>query len=77
MTVVSASYVGYVPFELLPWKGGTPLGERFALDYLPSFPVGLALARRRPAAELSDASDRDPISGCPHHKYTLCQVEAT
>ena len=27
--------------------------------------------------ELSDASDRDPISGCPHHKYTLCQVEAT
>jgi len=26
--------------------------------------------------ELSDASDRDPISGCPHHKYTLCRVEA-
>jgi anaerobic selenocysteine-containing dehydrogenase len=25
--------------------------------------------------ELSDASDRDPISGCPHHKYTLCAVE--
>jgi len=26
--------------------------------------------------ELSDAADRDPISGCPHHKYTLCRVEA-
>jgi anaerobic selenocysteine-containing dehydrogenase len=25
--------------------------------------------------ELADASDRDPISGCPHHKYTLCRVE--
>lgn len=25
--------------------------------------------------EISDASDRDPITGCPHHKYTLCAVE--
>ena len=25
--------------------------------------------------ELSDARDRDPISGCPHHKYTLCRIE--
>jgi len=25
--------------------------------------------------ELTDANDRDPISGCPHHKYTLCRVE--
>jgi formate dehydrogenase len=25
--------------------------------------------------ELSDAADRDPISGCPHHKYTLCSIE--
>jgi anaerobic selenocysteine-containing dehydrogenase len=25
--------------------------------------------------ELSDAKDRDPISGCPHHKYTLCSIE--
>jgi anaerobic selenocysteine-containing dehydrogenase len=25
--------------------------------------------------ELSDARDRDPISGCPQHKYTLCRVE--
>jgi anaerobic selenocysteine-containing dehydrogenase len=26
--------------------------------------------------ELTDVRDRDPISGCPHHKYTLCRVEA-
>ena len=25
--------------------------------------------------DLSDAADRDPISGCPHHKYTLCALE--
>jgi anaerobic selenocysteine-containing dehydrogenase len=25
--------------------------------------------------ELVDAADRDPISGCPHTKYTLCRVE--
>jgi len=25
--------------------------------------------------ELSDADDRDPISGCSHRKYTLCRVE--
>lgn len=25
--------------------------------------------------ELTDVRDRDPITGCPHHKYTLCRVE--
>jgi len=25
--------------------------------------------------ELTDVNDRDPISGCPHHKYTLCNVQ--
>ncbi|MEN8181876.1 MAG: molybdopterin-dependent oxidoreductase [Myxococcota bacterium] len=25
--------------------------------------------------ELTDVADRDPISGCPHHKYTLCRIE--
>jgi formate dehydrogenase len=25
--------------------------------------------------ELSDAGDRDPITGCPHHKATPCRVE--
>jgi anaerobic selenocysteine-containing dehydrogenase len=25
--------------------------------------------------ELTDVGDRDPITGCPHTKYTLCRVE--
>ena len=25
--------------------------------------------------ELTDVADRDPITGCPHTKYTLCQIE--
>jgi hypothetical protein len=25
--------------------------------------------------ELTDVADRDPISGCPHHKVTPCRVE--
>ncbi len=25
--------------------------------------------------ELTDVRDRDPISGCPHHKHTLCALE--
>jgi len=25
--------------------------------------------------ELTDVADRDPISGCPHTKYTLCRVD--
>jgi hypothetical protein len=25
--------------------------------------------------ELTDVRDRDPITGCPHTKYTLCRVE--
>jgi anaerobic selenocysteine-containing dehydrogenase len=25
--------------------------------------------------ELTDVADRDPITGCPHHKRTLCRVE--
>jgi anaerobic selenocysteine-containing dehydrogenase len=26
--------------------------------------------------EITDSADRDPISGCPHHRYVLCRVEA-
>ncbi len=26
--------------------------------------------------ELTDAADRDPITGCPHHKAIACRVEA-
>jgi anaerobic selenocysteine-containing dehydrogenase len=25
--------------------------------------------------ELTDAADRDPLTGCPQHKYTLCRIE--
>jgi anaerobic selenocysteine-containing dehydrogenase len=25
--------------------------------------------------ELTDVADRDPLTGCPQHKYTLCRVE--
>jgi hypothetical protein len=25
--------------------------------------------------ELADVADRDSITGCPHHEYTLCRVE--
>ena len=25
--------------------------------------------------ELTDVRDRDPVTGCPHHKYTLCRVD--
>ena len=25
--------------------------------------------------ELTDVADRDPISGCPHTKHTLCRLE--
>ena len=25
--------------------------------------------------EITDAADRDPISGCPHHKYAPCRLE--
>ena len=46
LTVVAVDGMGFLPFEILPWDGATAVGERFALSYLPSFPVGLALVRR-------------------------------
>jgi anaerobic selenocysteine-containing dehydrogenase len=41
----------------------------------PSGPDGALEVQGVNLNELSDASDRDPITGCPHHKYTLCRVE--
>ena len=41
----------------------------------PSGPGGALETQGANLNELSDAADRDPISGCPHHKYTLCNVE--
>ena len=38
--------VGYVPLELFPSSDGETIGERLALAYLPSIPVGMQLAQR-------------------------------
>jgi hypothetical protein len=26
--------------------------------------------------EFTDSADRDPISGCPHHRHVPCNIEA-
>jgi anaerobic selenocysteine-containing dehydrogenase len=59
--------------------------DRKCLDGHVWIPNGFGMVHdgpdRRPAVdgvntnELVDAADRDPISGCPHTKYTLCRVE--
>ncbi len=46
----------------------------FGMAY-PSGADGELVTQGANVNELSDATDRDPISGCPHHKYTLCAVE--
>ncbi len=46
LVIVGVDSLGYVPFELLPWKSGQRLGDAKAVSYLPSIPVGLWLARR-------------------------------
>jgi anaerobic selenocysteine-containing dehydrogenase len=46
----------------------------FGMAY-PSGPDGALEVQGVNPNELSDAADRDPITGCPHHKYTLCAVE--
>ncbi|HEX6885594.1 MAG TPA: CHAT domain-containing protein [Planctomycetota bacterium] len=55
--VAGADIVGGVPFELLPVprsaQPGETLGMRLALATLPSVPVGLALAQRRPSAAVA------------------------
>jgi formate dehydrogenase len=38
-------------------------------------PDGELLEQGANTNELTDVADRDPISGCPHHKYTLCRIE--
>lgn len=41
----------------------------------PSGPDGALEVQGVNLNEISDAADRDPFTGCPHHKYTLCRVE--
>jgi len=46
----------------------------FGMAY-PSGPDGALVVQGANVNELSDAADRDPFTGCPHHKYTLCALE--
>ncbi|MEZ6019430.1 MAG: hypothetical protein R3F17_04805 [Planctomycetota bacterium] len=39
--------IGYLPFELLDWGNGVPLGIDFEVGYLPSLPGAVALAALR------------------------------
>lgn len=50
------------------------LPNGFGMVY-PSGPDGALAVQGANVNELSDAADRDPFTGCPHHKYTLCAVE--
>lgn len=50
--VVGSELVGGVPFELLSLDGKRLLGLDVAVEYLPSVPLGLALARRAPSAKV-------------------------
>lgn len=43
--IVGMDGLGYAPFELFGLHDGRRLGERYEVSYLPSFPVGIALAR--------------------------------
>jgi hypothetical protein len=57
LTVVGSELLDELQFEALPLRDGKPAGQSYALDYLPSVPLGLALARR-PAPE---ATQRDLV----------------
>ena len=50
------------------------LPNGFGMAY-PSGPGGALETQGVNLNELSDARDRDPLTGIPHHKYTLCRVE--
>jgi anaerobic selenocysteine-containing dehydrogenase len=41
----------------------------------PSGPGGTPEVQGANTNELTDVRDRDPITGCPHTKYTLCRLE--
>jgi formate dehydrogenase len=45
----------------------------FGMAY-PSQGDGAPVVQGANTNELTDARDRDPITGCPHHKYTLCRI---
>ena len=45
----------------------------FGMTY-PSGGDGAPAVQGANTNELTDVRDRDPITGCPHHKYTLCRI---
>jgi hypothetical protein len=51
VTIAGADLLGEPPFTVLPLAGGELLGTARALDFLPSLPLGYALARRTGAFE--------------------------
>ncbi len=55
-------------------QGHVWIPNGFGMAY-PSGPDGALEVQGANVNDLSDAADRDPITGCPHHKYTLCRVE--
>ncbi|MBK7876978.1 MAG: CHAT domain-containing protein [Planctomycetes bacterium] len=63
LVVVGLDSLGYVPFELLDGRDGCWIGESSRLAYLPSLPVGVALARRG-ASPLGTAPPRAVATVC-------------
>ena len=53
LVIVGGDLLNRLAFETLPFDGA-PLGDRFAISYLPSLPFGLALAARPPRATEAD-----------------------
>jgi CHAT domain len=73
LTVVGSELLGGMIFEALELREGEALGLSHALDYLPSIPLGLALARRpKPEAPELDLILVAAPSLCPaaHARWT-------
>ena len=70
-TIVGADLMLHPPFAALPIESGQPLGARVAVGYLPSLPMGIALARRledearAPSLALLVAQRPSPRHGLP------------
>jgi hypothetical protein len=51
ITVIGADLLDITSFEALAWGDGSDIGSSFAIDTLPSLPVGVSLAQRAIARE--------------------------
>lgn len=66
VTVVGLESLGYLPFEYLESSDGRALGIARSVGYLPSLPVGVWLARERPARAPRPAGQgRVLLAACP------------